>query len=229
MSSTLSSVRSSPIPDLAYDSYKSLSLRDQTLLRRQLEGSNNFIGSSVSPGVSNIHEYSDETPPPIHHHQQNLILQDEPLQLHQRHPPNQGSSSNPTTSNNNQSQKTNKGFDMNNPQTARMVHRRPSNFVVQGGKAYSLDSFAGETLAFWILLGILIVLVLGNAILTFIIYGVIRVRTGTESIEVSLLTTIWIFDEWNLLMIDLVSMFVMPFCLSVLTKKSQILWEHGSG
>jgi hypothetical protein len=133
--------------------------------------------------VNNIHEYSES---PVLQQQQHpqMLHQDNDHQIHQRHPHQSNLASG---TNNNQKPQQEKVFDMNDPSAVRMVHRRPSNFVVNGGKAYSLDGYMGETLAFWILLGILVVLVLGNAILTFIIYGVIRVRTGTESIEVYIL------------------------------------------
>jgi len=62
MSSGVSSIRSSPIPDLAYDSYRSLSLRDQTLVKRQMSNAAN--ASHPNYGHGNNGNGSNLTPTP---------------------------------------------------------------------------------------------------------------------------------------------------------------------
>jgi hypothetical protein len=103
-----------------------------------------------------------------------------------------------------------------------VIKRRPSSFFVnQQGKEYNLEGYAGETLAFWILLGILIILVLGNTILTCLIFGVVRVGTRMESIEVYI--DIYFFFVFFLFRR------IIDFLFLVSATYAKILWRDGPG
>lgn len=186
MSSTISSVRSSPIPDLTYDPYRAMSLRDQTLVKRHLTTSSasgsyldhQNIGSELQHDNLGGH----------YHHQQ-------PQYLHQQHHSNVNNDfgtdhGNPHPGPSSSSAGTQgRIMQRQDLRTSRMSTsmapgRRPSNIVVSQGMAYSLDKYWGESLAFWILLGVLALLVVANSMLTFVIYGVLRLGLQMESIEV---------------------------------------------
>ncbi|CAG7837922.1 unnamed protein product [Allacma fusca] len=143
MSSTFSSLRSSPIPDLAYDSYRSLSLREQTLIKRQLQPSSPT--ATVDPNhVNSQHSTITRSLPRIDPKRNSKVLE--------------------TTEN---------GIaDPFNP-----------NYVTANGKTYPLAKYSGESMAFWVLLAILAVLAIINALLTFVIFGVLHLGAGMESIE----------------------------------------------
>jgi beta-sarcoglycan len=66
MSSSFSSVRSSPIPDLAFDSYRSISLREQTLVKRQ--HSNNAFDNPTHSTRQNKHEDYAANKASVQHH-----------------------------------------------------------------------------------------------------------------------------------------------------------------
>ncbi|CAL8094211.1 unnamed protein product [Orchesella dallaii] len=165
MSSTISSVRSSPIPDLAYDSYRSMSLRDQTLVKRHLttsSGSGSYSGHPIEATLGHPSSY-------LHHNVNNGFGTN-----------GQGPSSSSAYTQGRIMQTQ----DMRTGKiSTSLASRRPSNFVVSRGMAYSLEKYWGESLAFWILLGVLTLLVIANSILTFVIYGVLRLGVGMESIE----------------------------------------------
>lgn len=173
MSSTISSVRSSPIPDLAYDSYRTMSLRDQTLVKRHLT-------NSSASGSYTGQNFGQELQSGTLGHQHEAYL---------NHGVNNGYGSSlqgPSSSSvAYQQERMMQSQDVRTGKVSTsLATRRASNYVVANGMAYSLEKYWGESLAFWILLGVLALLVIANSILTFVIYGVLRLGIRMESIEV---------------------------------------------
>ena len=58
----------------------------------------------------------------------------------------------------------------------------PYDYVTCQGATYALSPYSGETLLFWILLGVLIILVIVNLTLTIVIFGTLRLGSGMEKI-----------------------------------------------
>lgn len=188
--SSSKSVRENPIPDLAYESYRAMSLREQTLVKRHL------TTNSASGGYSTHFNHSSDNYFPQEEYivDPHLYSQYHHLYLNQQNNVNNESEeedNNPGPSSRvNESQSEERVvMQRQEARTARMTSsiggRRPSNMVVSQGMAYSLEKYWGESLAFWILLGVLTLLVVANSVLTFVIYGVLRLGLQMESIEVT--------------------------------------------
>lgn len=176
MSSTISSVRSSPIPDLAYDPYRAMSLRDQTLVKRHL------TTSSASGSYTGQPNYGPEVNQPG-------LVDPQHQVYYQQSNVNNGFSADshpgPSSLAGYPQERVMQRQDMRTGRiSTSLAGRRPSNLVVSQGMAYSLEKYWGESLAFWILLGVLALLVVANSVLTFVIYGVLRLGLQMESIEV---------------------------------------------
>ena len=162
----MSSVRSSPIPDLAYDSYRAMSYnnRGQNLVKRTFSNGNGHTnGGSGGPSKLTVDHNGSNDPSTS----ANVNFGFEPST-------SQGFQSRHRFQDNQDNE------DSMKPRTIRL----DSNLVQAGGAIYSLEGYAAETIAFWVLLSILILLVIGNTVLTCVVFGVLRLGSGMESIEV---------------------------------------------